>query len=67
MNVDQRHLAADPQTKPTNEPRVRLRAAIVYTHHLPLLRMRFSGTSVLGKQGQICFSEYLKIVNMVFA
>jgi len=22
--------------------------------------MRFSGTSLLGKQGQICFAEYLK-------
>ena len=25
--------------------------------------MHFSGTSLLGKQGQICFAEYLKIVN----
>jgi len=27
----------------------------------------FSGTSLLGKQGQICFAEYLKIVKRFFA
>jgi len=27
-----------------------------------LVRMRFSGTSLLGKQGQICFAEYLEII-----
>ena len=27
----------------------------------------FSGTSLLGKQGQICFAEYLKIISSFFA
>jgi len=29
--------------------------------------MRFSGTSILGQWGQICFSEFLKIISSVFA
>ena len=27
----------------------------------------FSGTSLLGKQGQICFAEFLKIISCFFA
>jgi len=34
---------------------------------LRLLGFCFSGTSLLGKQGQICFAEYLKIVKRFFA
>ena len=41
--------------------------SIQHNNTTPLLRMRFSGTSLLGKQGQICFAEYLKIVNIFFA
>ena len=28
--------------------------------------MRFSGSSLLGKQGQICVAEYLKIMKRIF-
>ena len=34
---------------------------------LRLLDFCFSGTSLLGKQGQICFAEFLKIVSSFFA
>jgi len=36
--------------------------SIQHNNSTPLLRMRFSWTSLLGNEGQICFGEYLKIV-----
>jgi len=38
--------------------------SIQHNNTTPLLRMRFSGTSLLGKKSEICFAEYLKIVNI---
>jgi len=38
--------------------------SIQHNNTTPLIRMRFSGTSLLGKQGQICFAE---IISSFFA
>jgi len=41
--------------------------SIQHNNTTPLVRMRFSGTSLLGKQGQICFAEYLKKIVQWFS
>jgi len=45
----------------------RMWRSIQHNNTTPIIRMRFSGTSLLGKQGQICFAEYFKIVIKFFA
>ena len=41
--------------------------SIQHNNTTPLIRMRFSVTSLLGQWGQICFSEFLKIISSFFA
>jgi len=41
--------------------------SIQHNNTTPLIRMRFSVTSLLGQWGQICLSEFLKIISSFFA